>query len=181
MLDCKSIIVSTTGMASRELYEIRKELGLSHSRDFLTVGGMGHASQICAGIASFLDPRKVVCIDGDGSVLMHMGSLCISSSVNNMIHVVVNNGAHDSVGGQETMASKLELHKIASASGYKSSVCVASLQALKTALSSAIDSDESAFIEVKCKKGARKDLGRPTTSPLQNINDLMNFIDGLEK
>ena len=104
-LDDKDIVVSTTGFASRELFEYREKLKQGHNKDFLTVGGMGHANQIALGIAMQKPNRRVLCLDGDGSTLMHMGSLGISGNVecNNFKHIIFNNGAHDSVGGQPTV------------------------------------------------------------------------------
>tara|TARA_Y100001933_G_C18994431_1_gene561889 strand:- start:540 stop:1679 length:1140 start_codon:yes stop_codon:yes gene_type:complete len=170
-------IVSTTGMASRELFEIRKKENISHERDFLTVGGMGHASQIAAGIAFSRPKRKVLCLDGDGALLMHSGSLAISADCNNLIHILLNNEAHDSVGGQPTKGSVLQFSKIAQSFGYGNSITVLDLDQLSDALSNAIVSKESTFIEVRCNKGNRSDLGRPDRTPKENMIDFMNFLN----
>ena len=111
-------IVSTTGMASRELFEIRKNSNDIHAKDFLTVGGMGHASQIAAGIAFASPDKKVLCIDGDGALLMHSGGMAISADCQNLVHILINNEAHDSVGGQPTKGNKLNFCDIASNFGY---------------------------------------------------------------
>jgi phosphonopyruvate decarboxylase len=169
-------IVSTTGMASRELFEYRKALGHGHGRDFLTVGGMGHACQIAAGIALARPARKVVCLDGDGAMLMHLGALAITARRRNMVHVVINNGAHDSVGGQPTLATELNLVEVARSLGYGSAVCVTDPEDIAGAVSRALASDRSAFIEIGCRKGARADLGRPDTRPQDNKAQFMRFL-----
>ena len=118
-------------MASREVFEARENLKQNHSKDFLTVGGMGHASQIAAGIAIEQPNRKVLCIDGDGALLMHTGSLAISADCNNLIHVLLNNEAHDSVGGQPTKGSFLKFSNIAQSFGYGTSITVLDLDQLR--------------------------------------------------
>ena len=116
-----SIIVSTTGKVSREIYEIREERGESHSKDFLTVGSMGHCSSIALGISISMPERKVVCIDGDGSVLMHMGALSMIGDIGpvNFLHVLINNFVHDSVGGQKTCISSINTELLSKANKYK--------------------------------------------------------------
>lgn len=169
-------IVSTTGMLSRELFELREQRGEEHDRDFLTVGGMGLASQIALGISEGRPGKKVVCLDGDGATLMHMGGLTNSALSSTLIHIVINNGAHDSVGGQPTAALRLPLAPIATASGYSQVTAVASREALQSALHTALASQESQFIEVKCRTGHRDNLGRPTTTPSQNRTSFMRFL-----
>ena len=173
----KDCIVSTTGMISRELFEYRTAMGQGHERDFLTVGSMGHASQIALGIALAQPSRRVWCFDGDGAAIMHMGSMAIvaSKAPANYIHVVFNNGAHDSVGGQPTVGLKMDLPAVARAVGYKSVFSVDTLKALEKLLSGGFG-DSPVFIEVRVKKGNRKDLGRPTTTPVQNKEALMKFL-----
>ncbi len=169
-------IVSTTGMASRELYELREASGSGHQRDFLTVGGMGLAGQIAAGIAITRPDRYVVCLDGDGAVLMHMGGLAISSTCSNLLHVLINNGAHDSVGGQPTKGAVIDFTQIATACGYgRVSRAIASDEII-TKVKSMLGSGSSSFLEIKCKKGARADLGRPGRTPAQNKIDFMQFL-----
>lgn len=172
----KDVIVSTTGMISRELFEYRTAMNESHERDFLTVGSMGHASQIALGIAMAKQDRKVWCFDGDGASIMHMGSMAIvaSKAPKNYIHVVFNNGAHDSVGGQPTVGLKIDLPAVAKAVGYKSVYSVSTKEELLNQLT---DFDEAPmFLEIRVKKGNRKDLGRPTTTPIQNKEALMEFL-----
>ena len=178
VLGDKDVIVSTTGMISRELFEAREAWGQGHERDFLTVGSMGHASQIALGIALEKVDRKVWCFDGDGATIMHMGSMAIVASKKpvNYIHVVFNNGAHDSVGGQPTVGLKIDLPAIAKASGYNAVYSVSTKDELQNILSTLSGMTGPVLLEVKVKKGNRKDLGRPTTTPVQNKEALMAFL-----
>ena len=172
----KDCIVSTTGMISRELFEFRTAKGQGHERDFLTVGSMGHASQIALGIAMAKPDRRVWCFDGDGAAIMHMGSMAIvaSKQPKNYVHIVFNNGAHDSVGGQPTVGLKINLPAVAKAVGYKTTVSVDNKDALVAALKNVAEGP--ILFEVKVKKGNRKNLGRPTTTPIQNKDALMAFL-----
>ncbi len=174
----KDCIVSTTGMISRELFEYRAGMNQGHERDFLTVGSMGHASQIALGIAMAKPDRKVWCFDGDGAAIMHMGSMAIvaQKSPKNYVHVVFNNGAHDSVGGQPTVGLSIDLPRIARAVGYKHTYSVTTEEDLTDVLSEVKSTDGPTLLEVKVKKGNRKDLGRPTTTPIQNKEALMEFL-----
>lgn len=174
----KDCIVSTTGMISRELFEYRAAMNQGHERDFLTVGSMGHASQIALGIAMAKPDRKVWCFDGDGAAIMHMGSMAIvaNKAPKNYVHVVFNNGAHDSVGGQPTVGLKIDLPAVAKAVGYKEAISVDNKEALVGVLKDIAEGP--ILIEVKVKKGNRKDLGRPTTTPIQNKEALMGFLKG---
>ena len=178
----KDCIVSTTGMISRELFEYRAAMNQGHERDFLTVGSMGHASQIALGIALAQPDRRVWCFDGDGAAIMHMGSMAIiaSKAPKNYVHVVLNNGAHDSVGGQPTVGLKIDLPAVAKAVGYKAAISVSSKEELEKELST-LNSQLSTLggpilLEVQVRKGNRKDLGRPTTTPIQNKEALMDFL-----
>lgn len=175
-------IVSTTGKASRELFETREANGQSHKYDFLTVGSMGHSSSIALGVAINKPDTKVWCVDGDGAVLMHMGSMAVlgANAPKNMIHVIINNGAHETVGGMPTVASKIDLVSIAKACGYPNAVCVDSFEALDQELEAAKDRDELSMIEVKCSIGAREDLGRPTTTALENKKNFMVYLEEKE-
>ena len=177
-LDGKDCIVSTTGMISRELFEYRTAMGQGHERDFLTVGSMGHASQIALGMALAQPGRRLWCFDGDGATVMHMGSLAIvaDKAPRNLIHVVFNNGAHDSVGGQPTVGLKIDLPAVAKAVGYRAAYSVEDKATLAVVLSEAKDLAGPVMIEVKVRKGNRKDLGRPTTTPVQNKEALMAFL-----
>ena len=172
-------IVSTTGKASRELFEIRESKGQEHKYDFLTVGSMGHTSSIALGVAINKPNEKIWCIDGDGSALMHMGSLGVVGNVGpkNMVHIVINNSAHETVGGMPTVASTMNLVNIAESCGYSYAVSVDNFDDLDKELEKAKSSDELCFIEVLCSIGAREDLGRPTTTALENKENFMKFIN----
>ncbi len=177
-MDEKDVVVSTTGMISRELFEYRTSKNEGHERDFLTVGSMGHASQIALGIALAKQDRRVWCFDGDGASIMHMGSMAIVANKQgaNYVHVVFNNGAHDSVGGQPTVGLKINLPAVAEAVGYKHVYSVETNDYLKEMVDKVKSVEGPVLIEVKVKKGNRKDLGRPTTTPIQNKEALMNFL-----
>lgn len=170
--------VSTTGMASRELYELREKHGENHSRDFLTVGSMGHASQIALGIALSKSDKTVFCIDGDGAAIMHLGALTTvgTQKPKNMIHIVLNNGAHDSVGGQPTAGRKIDLCAAACACGYAHAVRVDTAEELQLAIKNAQSFSAPVFIEVYVSKGSRPDLGRPKSSPIENKKAFMEFL-----
>lgn len=174
----KDCIVSTTGMISRELFEYRAAMNQGHERDFLTVGSMGHASQIALGIAMAKPDRKVWCFDGDGAAIMHMGSMAIvaNKAPKNYVHVVFNNGAHDSVGGQPTVGLKIDLPRVARAVGYPHTYSVSTKDDLMDVLNEVKKNNDLSLIEIKVKKGNRKDLGRPTTTPIQNKDALMAFL-----
>lgn len=174
----KDCIVSTTGMISRELFEYRTAMNQGHERDFLTVGSMGHASQIALGIAMAQPHRRIWCLDGDGAIIMHMGSMSIvaSKKPKNYIHVVFNNGAHDSVGGQPTVGLDIDLPRIARAVGYKHTYSVSTKSDLTDVLKEIKIQDGLSLLEIKVRKGNRIDLGRPTTTPIQNKEALMKFL-----
>ncbi len=171
--------ISTTGMASRELYELREEKNLNHSNDFLTVGSMGHSSSIALGIAISNKTKKIVCLDGDGSVIMHMGSQAIIGSLNplNFVHVILNNGSHDSVGGQPTVGKEISLCSVAVALNYKKIFKVRSENEIKSLSKEISFNDGPILIEVIIKKGARPDLGRPKSEPKENKNFFMNKLN----
>ncbi len=171
-------VISTTGKASRELFEIRERNGQSHKYDFLTVGSMGHSSSIALGVALNKAERKVWCIDGDGSVLMHMGAMAVigANKTKNMVHIVINNASHETVGGMPTVAGSIDLVGIAKACGYPYAVCVDNFADLDMALEEAKARNELSFIEVKCSIGARENLGRPTTTALENKENFVEYL-----
>lgn len=178
---CEDPIVSTTGKASRELFETREANGQSHKYDFLTVGSMGHSSSIALGVAINKPESRIWCVDGDGAVLMHMGSMAVmgANQPKNVIHVVINNGAHETVGGMPTVASQVNLVAIAKACGYPNAVCVETFEDLDAELEAAKARNELSLIEVKCSIGARGDLGRPTTTALKNKENFMEYLKTL--
>lgn len=172
-------VVSTTGKASRELFEIRETLQQGHQYDFLTVGCMGHSSSIALGIALHKPNKKIWCIDGDGAVLMHLGAMAVigANRPKNMIHIVINNEAHETVGGVPTVSKHIDLAAIAKGCGYTHAVSVDNAEKLDRALYTAKMSDELTFIEVKCAIGSRKNLGRPTTTTFENKQNFMLYLD----
>lgn len=176
----EDIFISTTGVASRELFEIRESLGQEHNKDFLTVGGMGHTGSIALGAALANKNQRILCLDGDGSALMHMGSLAIIGSQNatNLIYILLNNGVHDSVGGQPTVGSKINFLQIAEACNFSYIRQINNQNELDFQLSEINNrtQNESIFIEIRLKSGFRSDLGRPTQTPKKNISLLMENI-----
>jgi len=175
--DC-DIIVSTTGKTSRELYEYRGQTKSGHHRDFLTVGSMGHCSQIALGIALSKPDRNVYCLDGDGSVLMHMGSLPVIGSLmpENFRHIILNNGCHDSVGGQPTCGFAVSFTGIATACGYRNVLQASTREEIDKAMASLSSVKGPALLEIKIRKGARDNLTRPATSPLERKTEFMEFL-----
>jgi phosphonopyruvate decarboxylase len=171
-------VVSTTGMTSREVFEYRAGRGQAVVRDFLTVGSMGHASQIALGIALGNPRQAVCCIDGDGAALMHLGSLAIIGSVapRNFRHVLVNNGAHDSVGGQPSAGFKVDFPSIASACGYTACRSAQSAREIANAVQELAAVTGPTLLEIKVRKGSRKNLGRPAAAPSENKIRFMEFL-----
>lgn len=171
-------IVSTTGKTSRELFELRENRDELHIQDFLTVGSMGHCSSIALGVAINKPEATVWCIDGDGAVLMHMGAMALIGSISpqNLIHIVINNESHETVGGMPTVADHIDLIKIAKSCGYPLAISVENMYDLKMALLEAKKQRHLVFIEVKAKIGARSDLGRPTISTLENKKNFMDYL-----
>ncbi len=171
-------IVSTTGKASRELFEIREQNKQGHNYDFLTVRSMGHCSSIALGVALNIPNKKIWCIDGDGSILMHMGSLAVIGKIkpNNLIHIVLNNFSHETVGGMPTVSDGINLIEIAKACGYEHTVSVDNCEDLDKELNNIKNINVLSFIEIKCLIGSRKDLGRPTLLPTDNKKQFMQML-----
>ena len=170
-------IVSTTGKTSREVFELRVARN-EDQRDFLTVGGMGHTASIALGVAMGQPDKPLVCIDGDGSVLMHMGALPIIGSLQpgNFTHVLLNNTAHESVGGQPTVGDRTDFRAIALASGYKAYAVASTAEELKAAWEQLADAPRPVMLEVRITTGSRSDLGRPTSSPRENKQAFMEWL-----
>lgn len=173
-------IISTTGKASRELFEIREKSRQGHQYDFLTVGSMGHASSVALGVALQKPEKKIWCIDGDGAAIMHMGALAVigAGKPKNFVHIIINNETHESVGGMPTVADKINLTDIAKACGYGYTECVDNSVDLDEALKQAKEKNMLSMIEVKCTVGARSDLGRPTTTAMDNKKIFMKYVSG---
>jgi phosphonopyruvate decarboxylase len=173
-----AVVVATTGMTAREMFEHREASSKSHRADFRTVGSMGHASQIALGIALAQQNREVFCLDGDGAVIMHMGALAIigSQQPRKLRHVVFNNGAHDSVGGQPTAALGMDLPQIARACGYRVALQAATASEIADGLVRLRELDGPGLLEIRVNKGARADLGRPGATPGENKRELMQYL-----
>ncbi len=160
------------------MFEIREANGQDHRYDFLTVGSMGHSSSIALGVSVNKPEKKIWCIDGDGATLMHMGSMAVIGTIcpNNFVHIIINNEAHETVGGMPTVAGKIDLPAVARACGYVNACCVSSYENLERELKKAAVAKTLSFIEVKCGLGARANLGRPTTTPVDNKNSFMRHL-----
>jgi len=172
------MLVATTGFTSREVFELRKAKGQSHEKDFLTVGSMGHCSSIALGIASAQPDRQILCIDGDGAAMMHMGAMATvgTSGKKNFKHILINNAVHDSVGGQPAAGSVLDFVEIAKACGYSTCSRVTSADDVSAALDQLKEADGPCFLEIRALPGARVDLGRPTTTTQENKNAFMQVL-----
>ena len=169
-------IVSTTGKTSREIFEIREARKEGHGNDFLTVGSMGHTSSIALGMSLGTD-KKVYCIDGDGSFIMHMGASAIvaHNEKDNLRYILINNGAHESVGGQPTLALDIDVKKILEAVGFEKVYEAKTYDELKKELGKLNKNSKSALI-VYARQGSREDLGRPTKTPIENKNAIMEKL-----
>lgn len=165
----EAVFVVTTGMLGRELYEYRESSGSPADRDFLTVGGMGHCCSIALGVAQQRPNREIWCLDGDGSALMHLGSLAVigNQAPENLIHVVFNNGVHDSVGGQPTVMNTVELPKAALALGYRHASSVSDISTLVDVVSELRARPGPSLIDLHVRPGNRAGIGRPDRTPAQ--------------
>jgi phosphonopyruvate decarboxylase len=180
------LFIATTGVTSRELFEVREQLGQSHAHDFLTVGSMGHASAIALGVAQFMENKAAIriwCLDGDGAALMHMGTMAMigSSSVKNFVHVLLNNESHESVGGFPTVGGMVDFLQIAEGCGYEIALRVSDPKDLSTVFSAIESAQRLVFIEVKIRTGTRPELGRPTISLQGSKNAFRREVFLLQK
>ena len=177
-LEKGDIVVSTTGKLSREIFEIRERKLQTHEKDFLTVGSMGHCSSIALGIAIQKPERNVYCIDGDGSLIMHAGSLATIGKINpnNLTHIIINNFSYESVGGQSTASKFIDIPILGKANSYKHSINVKDSLELEKGLADYKDKKGPKLLVVETNISTRKDLGRPTRSPLENKKDFVNFL-----
>lgn len=179
ILSPDTVVVATTGMISRELHDQRIRFDQDTSSDFLTVGSMGHASQIALGIAQARDDLNVVCLDGDGAALMHMGGLATigTTRAGNLLHIVLNNGVHDSVGGQPTAARHMSLSGVAAACGYETIAEVVTTESeLINVMTQLASESGKRFVEVRVKPGSRPGLGRPKETPRANRDALIGRL-----
>lgn len=175
----EACFVSTTGKISRELFELREKAGSAHCCDFLTVGSMGHSISIALGIAREKVGQTVVCIDGDGAALMQMGALAVVGHISpkNLLHFVLNNEAHETVGGMPNAAQSADFMAVALACGYKKAYCADTMIGVCNCISLAKKTDGPVMIEVKVALKSRADLMRPNTTPEQNKEQFMKFVD----
>ena len=172
------ICVCSTGKLSREVFEIRERQGFGHNHDFLTVGSMGHSISIALGLAREKPDKRVLCLDGDGAALMHLGSLATAgiSELDNLVHIVLNNGAHETVGGMPTACSRLSLAETAETLGYRRSISLMTTEDIMNVADFIKSAKGPAFIEVICNTQSRGNLGRPTTTPADNKKQLMEHL-----
>ena len=175
-LDNNDFIVSTTGKTSREIFEIREKNKIDHSNDFLTVGSMGHASSLALGI-SLNTNKNIYCIDGDGAFIMHMGGLAVAiqNAKDNFKYILINNGCHESVGGQPTIAYDINIKKILSGFGFKKVLIVNNKEDIILALREQKVNNKIAIV-INVNNKSRKDLGRPTTTPIYNKEQFQKKI-----
>lgn len=173
-----AMIVSTTGKTSREIFEIREKNDEPHFKDFLTVGSMGHCSSIALGVALAQPKRKVICIDGDGAFIMHMGSLAAigKAQPSNFYHILMNNYVHESVGGQKTAIDAIDVQGIVSSTNYKNIIGIDTSDELSKNIADFLKNSGPGFLEIKLKPGSRADLGRPTIKPIDNKRNLIKFL-----
>lgn len=171
-------IISTTGMISRELYSLREKLNHTHEKDFLVVGSMGYASTVSLGIALSKPNKKIICLDGDGSFLMHMGNSAFNGATNvdNFIHIVLNNSSHDSVGGQATIIENINVIDIAKACGYNFTYSCSSKESLLLSLENALNKKGKIFMEIKVQKRKDSNLGRPSLTPKESKQLFMEHL-----
>jgi phosphonopyruvate decarboxylase len=177
-LEKRAAVISTTGMISREVFELRSHRGSGHERDFLTVGSMGHACQLALGVALEQPSRPVYCLDGDGALLMHMGSAAVLASLGpkNLTHIILNNGAHDSVGGQPTVGFQIDVQRFAAAAGYQHVGGASEAEEIPPLMQRFAALEGPKLLELRVALGARSGLGRPTTTPQQNKFDFIRYL-----
>ena len=178
VLEKDDIVISTTGKLSRELFEYRENKGESHEKDFLTVGSMGHSMSIALGVALSKPERLVFCLDGDGAAIMHLGAMTNIgvAGLKNIRHIIFNNGAHESVGAQPTVAFNINIPQIAISCGYKKAKSVTELAELKEVLKTFRNEEGPVLLEIKVNLESRSDLGRPTRTTYENKNDFMTHL-----
>jgi phosphonopyruvate decarboxylase len=177
-LSGEEAVICTTGYTAREIYGQRENRKATHARDFLNAGAMGHVSQIALGIALAQPDREVICLDGDGSVIMHMGTLATIGQAHpdNLKHIVLNNGVHDSVGGQLTAGFSIDMQQIALASGYRLSLKCERKEELSEAIQLLLQSKQLSFLEIRTHAGARENLPRPPKDFSTSKGQFMEFL-----
>jgi phosphonopyruvate decarboxylase len=179
-LSTDAVIVSTTGKTSRELFEIREQRNQPHGTDFYTVGSMGCASSIAFGVGLADSQKTVVVLDGDGAALMQLGTMATMGHYRNprIKHILLDNNCHESTGGQPTVSHSIHFPDIARACGYEYVESVDNAADLEQALQGLEHNGKLSLLVVKVKKGARPDLGRPTTTPKENRDAFIRNCKG---
>lgn len=175
----QAVFVSTTGKTSRELFEIRERRGQSHGSDFYTVGSMGCASSIGFGVGAAVPGKIVYILDGDGAALMQMGTMATIGHYKNpgLKHIIFDNNAHESTGGQPTVSDTVDFPAVGKACGYETVIEINGEEALKSCLSQLETNGKLSLVIVKVKKGSRPDLGRPTTTPKENRDAFIRHLE----
>ncbi|MFB0562329.1 MAG: phosphonopyruvate decarboxylase [Candidatus Lokiarchaeia archaeon] len=177
-VDGDAVFVSTTGKTSRELFEYREKKDDDHKKDFLNIGAMGYANAIALGISLNKINKRVIVLDGDGAVLMHMGNLATIGHYKpgNLFHIILNNFSHDSTGGQPTLANSVNFCEVARAVGYTYAVEVKTKAQLIEEMEHLNKINGPALIVVYVKKGARSNLGRPNLPLIELKRRFMDFM-----
>ena len=162
-LNKKTKIISSTGYNSRELMYLREKYKFKNSKDFYMVGGMGHTSSVALGY-SLSSNNKTICIDGDGSLLMHLGSIKTAGTFanKNFKYILLNNNTHDSVGGQSTYANNIDFKKLSKSLGFKKFYSIDNKKNLKTIIKKFMSENNLSFLEVKVTNSKIKNLPRPS-------------------
>ncbi len=180
-LPADTVYAATTGRATRELFFLRERRGETKAHDFLNVGSMGHASSVALGIAMARPDRLVTVLDGDSACMMHMGAMTMVSKLDvpNYLHIVLNNGAHESVGGQPSAGHRIDFTKIAEGCGYATvGHAAATKEELIGALDTLTGAGRAAFIDVRIHKGLRGKLPPLDFDHRAAIDALMDDLNG---
>lgn len=174
-----AIYLATTGRATRELHEQLQLHGISHQREFLNVGAMGHLSSIGLGMALGAPDKKVVIFDGDAAAVMHMGSFATNGRYHpkNLIHIVLNNGVNESVGGQLSAGQIVNLTSIAKSCGYNTLPSfIVSKQELQESVKSLVNADHLSFVDLHVRQGIRKDIPKLSINHKESIEELHQLL-----
>ncbi len=179
LLDKEDILISTTGKVSRELFELRKSLNHNTENDLRVIGSMGHVSSIALGISLRIPNRQVYCLDGDGSLIMHMGVLSTIGkySNDNFKHILLNNYSHDSVGGQESSSDVIDYSLLSKSMSYKNFFQISFKKKFAKTFKIFKNSEGPSFLEIIVSQGSRANLSRPNSTPLDNKRQFMHFLN----
>jgi len=169
------VILASTGKGGRELFEIEDAIN-----NLYMVGSMGCVSSVGLGLALSRPEKRIIAIDGDGALLMRMGSLATNGyyKPKNLLHILLDNNSHDSTGGQETVSQNIDFSHIASHAGYNRSICTNSPERVGEIIEEWKKEPVLSFLHAKIKKGSKQNLGRPTVAPYHVKRRIMSFIKG---